>query len=182
MKLFPLFADLQHRRVLVVGGGDVAARKVQVLLEASADVRVGAPALVPELAQLADSGRIQFVQGSFQAGWLDDAWLVVAATDDRDVNAAVAQAAQDRRIFSNVVDDAELSSFQVPSIVDRSPLIVAISSSGVAPVLARRLRERVESLFDHSLGSLAALAARHRPRIRAQRPDLKQRRRFYDWL
>jgi len=182
MKLFPLFADLQGRRVLVVGGGEVAARKVQVLLEASADVCVGAPELVPELARLAEQGRIRFLAGAFRPEWLQDAWLAVAATDDRAVNAAVSQAAQARRIFSNVVDDAELSSFQVPSIVDRSPLIVAISSSGVAPVLARRLRERVESLFDHSLGSLAALAARYRPRIRERRPDLKQRRRFYDWL
>lgn len=182
MKLFPLFADLQGRRVLVVGGGEIAARKVQLLLEASADVLVGAPDIVPELAELAAQGRIRVVTGTFQPEWLDDAWLVVAATDDRSVNAAVSDAAQARRIFSNVVDDAELSSFQVPSIVDRSPLIVAISSSGVAPVLARRLRERVESLFDHSLGSLAGLAARYRPRIRERRPDLKQRRRFYDWL
>lgn len=182
MTLFPLFADLQGRRVLVVGGGDVAARKVQVLLEASADVLVGAPAFAPELVALADQGRIRMVTGTFQTDWLDEAWLVVAATDDRSVNETVSQAAQARRIFSNVVDDAALSSFQVPSIVDRSPLIVAISSSGVAPVLARRLRERVESLFDHSLGSLATLAARYRPRIRERRPDLKQRRRFYDWL
>src|SRR5690606_18412152 len=174
MKLFPLFADLQGRRVLVVGGGEIAARKVQLLLEASADVRVGAPALTPELALLAAQGRIHALQGEFRPDWLDDAWLVVAATNDRAVNAAVSQAAQARRIFSNVVDDAELSSFQVPSIVDRSPLVVAISSSGVAPVLARRMRERIESLFDHSLGSLAALAARYRPRIRERRPDLKQ--------
>ncbi|CAM4083730.1 siroheme synthase CysG [Bordetella tumulicola] len=182
MKLFPLFADLQGRRVLVVGGGDVAERKVQVLLEASAEVQVGAPELTPALAQWAAQGRIHVLAGAFQPEWLDDAWLVVAATDDRAVNAAVSEAAQARRIFSNVVDDAELSSFQVPSIVDRSPLIVAISSSGVAPVLARRMRERIESLFDHSLGSLAALAARYRPRIRERRPDLKQRRHFYDWL
>src|SRR5690606_10569707 len=87
-----------------------------------------------------------------------------------------------RHVFANVVDDPELSSFQVPSIVDRSPLIVAISSSGAAPVLARRLRERIESLFDHTLGPLATLAARYRPRIRAARPELGQRRRLYDWL
>ncbi|WP_195847123.1 precorrin-2 dehydrogenase/sirohydrochlorin ferrochelatase family protein, partial [Bordetella pertussis] len=122
------------------------------------------------------------LDGGFEPAWLAGAWLVVAATDDRAVNAAVSEAARARRVFCNVVDDAELSSFQVPSVVDRSPLIVAISSSGVAPVLARRLRERIESLFDHSLGQLAALAARYRPRIRAARPDLGQRRRFYDWL
>lgn len=182
MKLFPIFADLTDRLVLVVGGGAVAERKTLALLEASANVVVGAPALTPALAALVSEGRVRHLPGTFNPDWLQDVWLVVAATDDRTVNAAVSQAAEARRIFSNVVDDPELSSFQVPSIVDRSPVIVAISSSGVAPVLARRVRERIESLFDHTLGQLAGLAAVYRKRIRASHPDLGARRRFYDWL
>jgi uroporphyrin-III C-methyltransferase/precorrin-2 dehydrogenase/sirohydrochlorin ferrochelatase len=182
MKLFPLFADLNQRLVLVVGGGAVAARKTRALLEAGARIRVGAPGLDPELAGLAGQGTIAHMPGRFRDEWLDDAWLVVAATDDAGVNAHVAAAAQARRILVNVVDNPALSSFQVPSVVDRSPLIVAISSSGVAPVLARRLRERIESMFDHTVGSLADLAARYRGRIRERRPDLGARRRFYDWL
>lgn len=182
MKLFPIFADLKDRLVLVVGGGAVAERKTLSLLEASADVLVGAPELTPALAALAAEGRIRHLQGRFDPAWLDEVWLAVAATDDRETNAAVSEAAAVRRIFSNVVDDPELSSFQVPSIVDRSPVIVAISSSGVAPVLARRIRERIESLFDHTLGQLAGLAASYRTRIRASHPDLGARRRFYDWL
>ncbi|WP_088142278.1 siroheme synthase CysG [Achromobacter xylosoxidans] len=182
MKLFPIFADLKDRPVLVVGGGAVAERKTLSLLEASADVLLGAPELTPALAALAAEGRIRHLAGRFDPAWLDQVWLVVAATDDRDTNAAVSEAAEARRIFSNVVDDPELSSFQVPSIVDRSPVIVAISSSGVAPVLARRIRERIESLFDHTLGQLAGLAASYRKRIRASHPDLGARRRFYDWL
>ena len=182
MKLFPIFTDLAQRRVLVVGGGEVAARKAAALLEAQADVVVGAPALDPDLARLAADGRITHLAGTYESHWLEQVWLVVAATDDRAVNQQVHDDAVARRLFCNVVDDAALSTFQVPSIVDRSPLIVAISSSGVAPVLARRLRERLESLFDHTLGPLAALAERHRARIRRQRPDLGQRRRFYDWL
>mgnify|MGYP002040189523 FL=1 len=182
MKLFPIFADLKARLVLVVGGGAVAERKTLALLEASAEVVVGAPELTPALAALAAEGRIRHLAGRFDAAWLDDVWLVVAATDDRAANAAVSEAAGARRIFTNVVDDPDLSSFQVPSIVDRSPVIVAISSSGVAPVLARRIRERIESLFDHTLGQLAGLAATSRKRIRASHPDLGARRRFYDWL
>lgn len=182
MTLFPIFADLKDRLVLVVGGGAVAERKTLSLLEASADVLVGAPALTPALTALAAEGRIRHLSGRFDPAWLNEAWLVVAATDDRVTNAAVSEAARARRIFSNVVDDPELSSFQVPSIVDRSPVIVAISSSGVAPVLARRIRERIESLFDHTLGQLAGLAASYRKRIRASHPDLGARRRFYDWL
>lgn len=182
MKLFPLFTDLHGRRTLVVGGGAVAARKAQALLEAGAQVIVGAPELDATLSKLLAEGRVTHVAGHFEPAWLEGAWLAIAATDDRAVNAAVQAAAEARQIFCNVVDDAELSSFQVPSIVDRSPLIVAISSSGIAPVLSRRLRERLESLFDHTLGPLAELAARHRPGIRSALPDLGQRRRFYDWL
>lgn len=182
MKLFPLFADLNDRPALVVGGGAVAERKTLALLEAGAAVTVGAPGLTPALAALAADGRIRRHPGRFDPAWLDAVWLVVAATDDTEVNREVSEAAEARRLFCNVVDDPALSSFQVPSIVDRSPVIVAISSSGVAPVLARRLRERIESLFDHTLGQLAGLAERYRQRIRAGHPDLGARRRFYDWL
>ena len=137
MKLFPLFADIAGRTVAVVGGGDVAARKTAALLAAGARVRIGAPELHPQLAQWAAQGRISHVPGPFQEGWLDDVWLVVAATDDAAVNRQVAAAAGRRRLWVNVVDDAQLSSFHVPAIVDRSPLIVAISSGGAAPMLGR---------------------------------------------
>ncbi len=182
MTLFPLFADLAGRPALVVGGGAVAARKVSALRQAGALVTVAAPRLCDELARQAQAGEIRHLDGEFKPDWLDGMWLAIAATDERDVNARVAEAATARRIFANVVDDPQLSSFQVPSVVDRSPLVVAISSSGAAPVLARRLRERIESLLDHAIGPLARLAAKHRARIRAARPDLGQRRRFYDWL
>lgn len=182
MQLFPVFTDLKGRRVLVVGGGAVALRKAQALREAGARVAVGAPEFSGGLLEMQKRGEIDTILGEFDAAWLDDAWLVVAATDDRAVNARVAQAANDRRLFANVVDDPELSSFQVPSIVDRSPLIVAISSSGVAPVIARRMRERIESLFDHTLGPLAALAGQHRRHIRERRAQMGPRRAFYDWL
>ena len=182
MTLFPLFADIKGRRVLVVGGGEVAERKVKSLLSAGAQVVVGAPGFTPELDSLRQQGHIAAHKGEFEPDWLNGAWLVVAATDDRQVNQRVAVLAGEARIFINVVDDPSLSSFQVPSIVDRSPLIIAISSSGSAPVLARRVRERIESLFDHSLGTLTALAEKHRASIRRLRPDLSRRREFYDWL
>ncbi|MDS1142438.1 siroheme synthase CysG [Pusillimonas sp. SM2304] len=182
MKLFPLFADLNGRHVLVVGGGPVAERKVKSLLAAGALVTVGAPDATDALEQWLTQGRIKRLRDVFQPEWLADIWLVVAATDDRGLNRRIAELANAQRLFINVVDDPELSSFQVPSIVDRSPLTIAISSAGSAPVLARRVRERIESLFDHTLGSLAALAARYRPAIRQARPALRPRRDFYDWL
>jgi len=182
MSLFPLFADLKGRRVLVVGGGSVAERKVASLLKAQADVTIGALAFNDGLVRLGAQGRVRLLRGSFAANWLDGAWLAVAATGDREVNRNIAALAATTRIFVNVVDDPELSSVQLPSVVDRSPLIVAISSSGAAPVLARRVRERLESLLDHSMGPLVALAQRYRAAIRHRRPVLGQRRSFYDWL
>lgn len=182
MALFPLFADLKDKSVLVVGGGAVAERKIASLLNAGAKVRAGAPEFSETLRQLAAQGKITLIEGEFQPAWLNEAWLIIAATDDRAVNRHIASLADQAHRFINVVDDPELSSFQMPSIVDRSPLMIAVSSSGSAPVLARRIRERLESLFDHSLGALAALAEKHRAAIKRLRPNLNQRRQFYDWL
>ncbi|BFI96366.1 MAG: siroheme synthase CysG [Rhodanobacter sp.] len=182
MKLYPIFADLSRRAVLVVGGGAVAERKAAALLAAGAQVTVGAPDLTPQLQRWVRQGRIAHRDGGFSPAWLDYAWLVIAATDDRALNARVAELAGLRRVFVNVVDDAELSSFHVPAVIDRAPLVLAISSGGAAPMLARLLRERLESLLDHSLGPLAQLAARLRKRIQRRHPDLAARRRFYTEL
>ncbi|GAB1596484.1 siroheme synthase CysG [Lysobacter claricitrinus] len=178
--LFPLFLDLRGRRVLVVGGGVVARRKVMALLDAGADVQVGAPALIDALQTLADAGRVRHLCSTFDAAWLDDAWLVVAATDDAAINRAVADAANDRRIWANVVDDAELSTVQVPARVERGPLQVAISSGGGAPMLARHLRETFEAQLDESWSSLATLLTRYRRVIRARFADTGARRAFFD--
>lgn len=178
--LFPLFADLSGREVLVVGGGDVAARKVEALLQSRARVRVYAHALNETLSQWLAEDRVHRLEGVFDPDWLDSAWLLVAATDDRAFNAELAREAGLRRLLVNVVDDAELSTFQIPAIVDRAPLLLAISSGGAAPMLARRLREQLETLLDHSLGEFADLFARHRATIRARLPQLALRRRWFE--
>ena len=179
MSLFPLFADLRSRAALVVGGGVVAERKVRALAEAGADITVGAPALTAWLTDEVAAGRIQHLAGTFDASWLAQTWLVIAATDQATVNREVAAAAQAQRVFVNVVDDAGLSSFHVPAVVDRAPLVVAISSGGTAPALARDVRARIEALLEPSLGTLAGLAERWRARIKRRLPDLAERRRFY---
>ncbi len=178
--LFPLFADLRGRTVLVVGGGAVARRKVTALLAAGARVIVGAPALDPTLAEWVAQARIEHRAGHFDPTWLHDAWLAIAATDSAVTNRAVAAAGQAQRVWVNVVDDAELSSFQVPARVERGPLQIASSSGGGAPMLARHLRELLEAQFDESLGALAELLSRQRQRIRARLPDLQARRRFFE--
>jgi uroporphyrin-III C-methyltransferase/precorrin-2 dehydrogenase/sirohydrochlorin ferrochelatase len=178
--LFPAFLDLRGRPVLVVGGGAVARRKIAALLPTGAQVRVGAPEFDPEVAAWADEGRIERLSGHFEPAWLDGVWLAIAATDDADVNRTVAAAAESRRIWANVVDDAPLCSFQVPARIERGPLQIAISSGGGAPMLARHLREKLETELDDSLGALGDLLVRLRRRIRAAIPDTGARRRFFD--
>lgn len=179
--LYPVFLELNRKNVLVVGGGAVAERKVRALLPSGANVRVGAPALTPALQEWAGTGTIRWLAGHFEPAWLEGSWLVIAATDDRPVNARISELANAQHIWVNVVDDPELSAFQVPAVVDRAPITIAISSGGHAPVLARRLRERLETLVGHGTGKLAALLAQRRPEIRTAYPDLAQRRHFYDW-
>ncbi|MGO4260745.1 NAD(P)-dependent oxidoreductase [Lysobacter sp. TAB13] len=180
MALFPLLADLSGRPVLVVGGGEVAVRKIEALLRAGARVRVHARALDPVLQGWLEQGRLTGLDGEFDPAWLDGVWLLVAATDDHAFNARLAEQARARGLWANIVDDAQLSSVQIPAVVDRAPLQVAISSGGAAPMLARRIRERLEIELDHSLGDFAALFARHRDAIRKRFPALPQRRRWFD--
>ena len=180
MKLFPLFANLEGRSVLLVGGGAVAERKAALLVVANARVDIVAAALSTTLGEHARAGKVRHLARQFSAEQLDGRWLAIAATDDAALNAAVAAAAKSRHIFVNVVDDAELSSFHVPAIVDRSPLIVAISSGGSAPMLARLARERIEAYFDHTWGALADLLGQARARIRARFARVADRRKFYE--
>ncbi|QNK02333.1 siroheme synthase CysG [Dyella telluris] len=182
MKLYPLFADVSGLPVLVVGGGSVALRKAKALLDAGADVWVGAPRFEPEVVAWIEAGKVQGRHGEFEPAWLDGMWLVIAATDDRALNASIAAQAKERRTFANVVDDAALSQFHVPAVVDRAPLTVAISTAGAAPAIGRRIREQLERVLDHSLGALVALAQQHRARIVGRFPDTAARRGFYDWL
>ncbi len=182
MPLFPIFANLTDRDILVVGGGDVAQRKVEALLKAGARVQIHARELNTVLTAWLEQDRLQRLQGEFDAAWIDHVWMVVAATDDHAFNTQLAAEATHRKKLINVVDDAVLSTFHVPAVVDRDPLQIAISSGGAAPMLARRLRERFETELVESLGTLASLFASNREAIRQQFPDLKLRRRWFDQI
>jgi uroporphyrin-III C-methyltransferase/precorrin-2 dehydrogenase/sirohydrochlorin ferrochelatase len=179
MNYLPIFLDIRGEPCLVVGGGEVAARKSAQLLRAGARVTVRAPALAAAFGAEIEAGRVAHRAGDFRAGDLEGFALVIAATDDNAVNRAVAAAAKARRIPVNVVDQPKLCSFILPSIVDRSPLIVAVSSGGASPVLARLLRARLETLIPAGYGRLAALAAEFRERVKARfKPS--ERRRFWE--
>ncbi|HHQ4570826.1 TPA: siroheme synthase CysG [Aeromonas veronii] len=182
MDYLPIFCRLDNKPVLLVGGGEVAERKARLLLDAGAHLTVVAPELDPELAELAANGSIEWLASEFASEQLAGKWLVVAATDRREVNALVYQSANQARIFANVVDDPKRSSFIMPSIIDRSPLMVAISSGGKAPVLARLLREKLEALLPQHLGAVATFAGSLRERVKARFASMGERRRFWERL
>ena len=180
MKHLPLFFDIRQRPCLVVGGGEVAARKVEALLRAGARVKVVSPQLCPQLSAHYAAGEIEHAALLFDAAQLDQCVLAVAATNDEHINKQVSVLARQRNIPVNVVDRPELCSFIFPSIIDRSPVTVAVSTAGAAPVLARLLRARLETLIPASYGRLAELAARLRPAVKQRLPKAIERRRFWE--
>lgn len=176
----PAFLSLRERTVLVVGAGSVAARKVELLLAAAANVRVVGPVLHADLERLAARERITVVRREFAEADLEDVALVVVATNSRDLNASVARLARARNLWVNVVDDAQESSFIVPAIVDRAPITVAISTGGASPVLARRVRAAIEAVLPERIGELARLAGRWRARVSAALRTTHARRAFWE--
>jgi uroporphyrin-III C-methyltransferase/precorrin-2 dehydrogenase/sirohydrochlorin ferrochelatase len=180
MRHLPIFLDIQGRACLVVGGGAVAGRKVELLLRAGGRVTVVSPALGEGLAEASAQGRIRHVVTLFTPAALTGHCLVVAATANPAVNAAVAAAAADCGLPVNVVDDPALCTFIFPSVVDRSPVVVAVSTGGASPVLARVLRARLETLIPATYGRMADLMAAFRTEVRARLPEGPARRRFWE--
>ncbi|MFC3624715.1 siroheme synthase CysG [Vogesella amnigena] len=180
MEYFPIFLRLQDEPCLLVGGGEVALRKARLLRSAGARLTVVAPQLAPELAAMAASGEIRHLPREVAAEDVRGYRLVVAATDQREVNRLVSQAAQAQGIPANVVDDPELSSYITPAIVDRSPLVIAVSTGGGVPVLARLVRARLESMIPAGFGNLARFASRFRDRVKARFGNVEQRRAFWE--
>lgn len=180
MKYLPLFTEIRGKQVLIVGGGAIALRKARLLIDAGADLTLVSPSFERDLLSLAAEQKVKLVTGFFEIAQLDQQILVIAATDDNAINEAVADAANAKNILVNVVDAPKLSSFIFPSIIDRSPIIVAISSGGAAPVLVRRLREKLETLLPQHIGPLANLMGRFRAKVKKTVGSLNQRRQFWE--
>ena len=180
MRFFPVFLNLKGRRCLVVGGGEVAANKLQGLLEAEAEATLVAPEATAEIAALEEQGRISRQAREFIPEDLAGCALVIAATDDEQTNRRVAEAATARNIPVNVVDNPQLCGFIMPSVVNRSPVQVAVSTGGASPVLARLLRARLETLIPAAYGRLATLLRDFRGRVKARIPQATERRRFWE--
>jgi uroporphyrin-III C-methyltransferase/precorrin-2 dehydrogenase/sirohydrochlorin ferrochelatase len=180
MDYLPLFHNLHGRRVLVVGGGDVALRKARLLADAGAVLRVVSPEVVGELRTLAGQGEGQVLARGYQMQDLDDVQLAIAATDDEALNSRISAEAQARGVPVNVVDSPKLCTVIFPAIVNRSPLMIAVSSGGDAPVLARLLRARIETWIPAAYSQLAGMARKFRSQVKAQLPGLQQRRVFWE--
>lgn len=179
MDYFPVFLDLKNRRCLLVGGGEVATRKGRMLSKAGAILRVVAPEVSAELRELvAQQGELLLRE--YQQGDINDCVLAVAATDIESLNQQISADAKHKNIPVNVVDTPELCTYITPAIIDRSPLVIAISSGGEAPVLARLVRAKLEALIPMGYGKLAQLASRWRERVKARFGDGDSRRKFWE--
>lgn len=180
MDFLPIFMNLRGEQCLVVGGGEVAVRKAALLQEAGARVRVVSPELIGALKAQAADGTIDFRQGGFEPQDLEGIALVIAATDDTEVNRQVSELAKARKLPVNVVDNPGLCTFIVPSIIDRSPVQIAVSTGGSSPVLARLLRARLEAAIPSAYGRLARMVEGFRDKVKARFADVSARRKFWE--
>ena len=182
MQYFPLFFDLRAQKVLIVGGGEVALRKAALLGRAGAAITLVAPQVVPELEARAAAGAIEIMRREFVPEDLAGVRLAIIATGRRASNRWIASLCEAHAIPANVVDDREASRVIVPAIVDRDPVLIAISSAGASPVLARRWRERLEALVPARIGELALWLRDLRPVSRRRLRGTAERRRYFEML
>ena len=180
MDYLPIFMRIQGQKILVVGGGQIASRKVAMLLRAGAHIRLVAETVGSSLQKTLQGENHEIFLSTFSADDMDGVILVIAATDDSVVNQQVYEEANRRHLPVNVVDNPALCDFIFPSIVDRSPIVIAVSSSGRSPMLARLLRARLETFIPSGYGKLAILLGEYRRKVKQKIPAMNQRMRFWE--
>jgi uroporphyrin-III C-methyltransferase/precorrin-2 dehydrogenase/sirohydrochlorin ferrochelatase len=180
MDYLPIFFKISQKQCLVVGGGDIALRKINLLLKSGALVECVAPSFCQTLLERSVDDTLTLTKKTFAAADIQNQALLISATDDKKLNAEVSRLAFAANIPVNVVDAPELSSFIMPSIVDRSPLLIAISSGGRAPVLARIIRAKLETIIPSAYGRLAEIAGEYRDQVKRQFSHIKDRRVFWE--
>lgn len=180
MNTFPLFFKLEDRKVLIVGGGEVALRKADLLSRAGACITILAPDISHELQVLLTDDKHKFIYENYNKTYMSGARVIIAATDDETLNHQIHADATELNIPVNVVDTPHLCDFIFPAIIDRNPIVIGISSNGKAPVLARLLRARLETLIPQGYGKLAKLAGEFRSEVKAKIPTLTGRRQFWE--
>ena len=182
MDYLPIFMNLKQMSCLVVGGGGIAARKVSLLLKADAEVTVVSPALCDDLTRMLDSGKLTHEAREFEDADVKNRKVIIAATDNSDVNVRISELAHELNVPVNVVDHPELCSFIMPSIIDRSPVQIAISTGGASPVLARMIRTELEGRIPAEYGQLGSLVENYRSEVKSVFGDVEQRRDFWEHI
>ena len=180
MKYFPVFLDGDKINAMVVGGGDVAARKIELLLKATTNITIMSATVSNGVARLINENKLNWLTHNYQTGCLEAMTLVIAATDDTAVNEQVYHEADAVKILANVVDQPELCTYITPSIIDRDPMLIAISSSGSAPILVRMLREQIEKILPRGYGRLADFSLKFRDHVKARVKGIPNRRAFWE--
>lgn len=184
MDYLPLFLDIKNKPCLIVGGGVIAERKVSILARAQASITIIAPETTTEIKRKIDANKITWLERSFSpndlAADLNDYQIVIAATDDRAVNAEVAKLCRENNILVNTADDSKNCDFILPSIIDRSPVQIAVSTGGASPVLARMLRTKLENCTPASYGHLAKLIEDNRVKVKEKFSTIDERRKFWE--
>ncbi|NQY63309.1 MAG: hypothetical protein HRT38_06175 [Alteromonadaceae bacterium] len=180
MKYFPIFLDARKINAIVIGGGDVAARKIELLLKSTSKITVMSNDVCPSVMQLIKQHQLSWLTHQYKEGFLSDKNLVIAATNNNQVNQAVCEEATQLKLLINVVDQPNLCSYITPAIIDRSPILIAMSSSGSAPILLRMLREQIEKTLPHGYGRLAEFSLKFRDHVKARIKGLRNRRTFWE--
>ncbi len=180
MKYFPIFLTGSKINALVIGGGDVAARKIELLLKTTVKITVMSSDVAPSVLRLIKAHQLNWLAHPYQAGLVSTYNLVIAATNNSEINQAIAKEAEQEKILINVVDQPHLCSYITPAIIDRSPMIIALSSSGSAPILIRMLREQIEKILPQGYGRLAEFCFKFRDHVKARVKGLRNRRSFWE--
>ena len=180
MKYFPVFLDGSKLKAMVIGGGDVAARKIELLLKTTTNISVMAEQVNEGVERLINDNQLTWLAHNYQTGHLADMTIVIAATDHTDVNKSVSVEATSLNILANVVDQPDLCTYITPSIIDRAPMIIAMSSSGSAPILIRMLREQIEKTLPQGYGRLADFSLKFRDHVKARIKGIRNRRAFWE--
>jgi precorrin-2 dehydrogenase/sirohydrochlorin ferrochelatase len=176
---YPAFLNLQGKRVVVIGGGKVAERKVLALLRAGASITVISPEITKRIGREKLKERIRHIPRQYRKGYVKDAFLVIAATDSYSINKKVSEGAP---CLVNVVDTPSLCNFIVPSVIRQGPLTIAVSTSGVSPALSKSIRKELEKLYGFEFAKYLRLLEKIRKKAMERIQDKKQRTEFLGWL
>ena len=180
MKYFPIYLDAKYINAMIIGGGEVAARKIELLLKSTTNIAIMSETLNSSVERLVNVHQLTWLKHNYQPGHLDNCNIVIAATDSSDVNSAIATESTQLKLLTNVVDQPALCSYITPAIIDRSPIIIAMSSSGSAPILLRMLREQIEKTLPNGYGKLADFSYKFREHVKARVKSIRERRTFWE--